>query len=73
MFQNIEKRLVLCGNQTVKNWKNLPAVLVLGTGLTVVDFILSLLSDGHRRPIIAMSRRGRLWPEFPLASQTTFA
>jgi uncharacterized NAD(P)/FAD-binding protein YdhS len=55
LFQNIEKRLVLCGNQTVKNWKNLPAVLVLGTGLTVVDFVPSLLSDGHLGPIIAMS------------------
>jgi uncharacterized NAD(P)/FAD-binding protein YdhS len=35
-------------------------VLILGTGLTTVDYVLALLLGGHRGPIVAMSRRGLL-------------
>lgn len=35
-------------------------VLLLGTGLTMVDIALKLAEDGHRGPILAVSRRGLL-------------
>jgi uncharacterized NAD(P)/FAD-binding protein YdhS len=49
------------------------ALLVLGTGLTMVDVVQSLRAAGHRAPMVALSRRGllpnihrapRAWPPF---------
>ncbi|HZR85835.1 MAG TPA: FAD/NAD(P)-binding protein [Bradyrhizobium sp.] len=33
-------------------------ILILGTGLTAIDYVLTLLAEGHRGLVIAMSRRG---------------
>jgi uncharacterized NAD(P)/FAD-binding protein YdhS len=36
------------------------AVLILGSGLTMIDYVVSLLNARHRAPILALSRRGLL-------------
>ena len=35
-------------------------VLLIGTGLTMIDTVISLLDRGHKGPLIALSRRGLL-------------
>jgi uncharacterized NAD(P)/FAD-binding protein YdhS len=42
-------------------------VLILGTSLTMVDIVLGLADQGHRGPLVAISRRGLL----PRAHQPT--
>jgi len=46
-------------------------VLVVGTGLTMVDVVLSLYRRGHRGPIVAISRRGLLSQPHQLAPAQT--
>ena len=43
-------------------WNDAPdsTILILGTGLTMVDAAISLSESGHRGPIMALSRRGLL-------------
>jgi uncharacterized NAD(P)/FAD-binding protein YdhS len=43
-------------------WNDAPdsTILILGTGLTMVDAAISLGESGHRGPIVALSRRGLL-------------
>src|ERR1700719_808426 len=43
-------------------WNAAPdsTILILGTGLTMVDAAIALSESGHRGPIVALSRRGLL-------------
>ena len=43
-------------------------LLVIGTGLTMVDTVLDLLARGHTGPMIAVSRHGRLPKEDALSA-----
>jgi uncharacterized NAD(P)/FAD-binding protein YdhS len=45
-----------------RSWNAAPdsTVLILGTGLTMVDASIALSESGHRGPIVALSRRGLL-------------
>jgi uncharacterized NAD(P)/FAD-binding protein YdhS len=45
-----------------RTWKTAPdsTILILGTGLTMVDAAIALSESGHRGPIVALSRRGLL-------------
>jgi len=50
-------------------------ILILGTGLTMIDYMLSLTLAGHKSPVVAISRRGLLphahRPVQPLAIERT--
>jgi uncharacterized NAD(P)/FAD-binding protein YdhS len=48
------------GPPSIAGIKKDAAVLILGTGLTMIDYVLSLLGSGHTEPIVALSRRGLL-------------
>jgi uncharacterized NAD(P)/FAD-binding protein YdhS len=45
-----------------RSWNATPdsTILILGTGLTMVDAAIALSESGHRGPIVALSRRGLL-------------
>lgn len=43
------------------------SVLLIGTSLTMIDVLISLMEHGHKGPIVALSRRGLLPHHHPLA------
>jgi hypothetical protein len=45
-------------------------ILILGTGLTMVDYVLSLILAGRKGPIVALSRGGLLFALCPLTRAT---
>ena len=46
--------------QATRNISRDASLLVVGTGLTMVDFVITMLDRGHRGPVYALSRRGLL-------------
>ncbi|MBQ0707320.1 MULTISPECIES: FAD/NAD(P)-binding protein [unclassified Ochrobactrum] len=72
-----EAAIAKSGNQITEYWSSngyfdVPAdapVAIFGTGLSMVDSVLSLLDNGHRAEIYAISRRGLL-PARHAAAQT---
>lgn len=63
-----ESKRTLSGVPTIQAWaddtltsiKPDDPILIVGTGLTMIDFVLSLDRHGHRGKITALSHRGRL-------------
>jgi uncharacterized NAD(P)/FAD-binding protein YdhS len=53
---------LLCPSPEANTYPSDPnePVMILGTGLSMVDSALALLLNGHRGPIVAVSRRGLL-------------
>lgn len=47
------------------------SILLIGTSLTMIDVLLSLLEQGHRGPIVALSRRGLVPHRHPSAPLPT--
>lgn len=43
------------------------SILLIGTSLTMIDVLLSLLENGHQGPIVALSRRGLVPHSHPAA------
>jgi len=43
------------------------SILLIGTSLTMIDLLLSLLEQGHKGPIVALSRRGLVPHRHPVA------
>lgn len=43
------------------------SILLIGTSLTMIDVLLSLLEQGHKGPIVALSRRGLVPHRHPAA------
>jgi len=43
------------------------SILLIGTSLTMIDVLLSLLEQGHKGPIVALSRRGLVPHRHPVA------
>jgi uncharacterized NAD(P)/FAD-binding protein YdhS len=56
--------------ETLSNLSSTAPVLLIGTGLTTVDLVMSLLDQGHTGQIHALSRRGLLPRQHDMAAGT---